>query len=188
MKRSLLWIVVIPLMVMATFVAADAQEGAGQGESGQWHSFGESRSAQKKPTQVKSSSGPASMSAAERTLFELTNRARMEQKLKPLKWSPALADAARTHAKKMAAAGTISHQFPGEMDLSYRVRLVGVHFTEVAENVAQGPSAAVIQNEWMQSPHHRENILDPDLSFIGIGVVTRNGELFAVQDFDKPTP
>jgi hypothetical protein len=35
----------------------------------------------------------------------------------------------------------------------------------------------------MNSPPHRANILDPELDSLGVAVVERNGELFAVQDF-----
>ena len=32
---------------------------------------------------------------------------------------------------------------------------------------------------------HRANILDTDMNVMGIGIVERNGELFAVEDFSK---
>ena len=38
---------------------------------------------------------------------------------------------------------------------------------------------------WMQSPHHRENILDPELNVVGIAVVKGSDGLFAVQDFSQ---
>jgi uncharacterized protein YkwD len=37
----------------------------------------------------------------------------------------------------------------------------------------------------MKSPQHRANILDGDMDSTGIGVVKRNGQLFAVEDFSK---
>jgi len=37
----------------------------------------------------------------------------------------------------------------------------------------------------MHSPPHRANLLDKDMDSVGIGVVERNGELFAVEDFSK---
>lgn len=122
-------------------------------------------------------------SAAEQTIFDLANRERAALKLPPLKWNTGLATSARQHAQKMAQAGTLSHQFPGETDMGMRVRMAGVRFSSVAENVAQGPSAAVLHQEWMHSPAHRDNILDPELDSLGVAVVERNGELFAVQDF-----
>jgi uncharacterized protein YkwD len=130
-------------------------------------------------------SAPASplLSKDEQTIFDLANRERLAHKLPPLKWSAGLATAARAHAQKMAESGTLSHQFAGEMDMGMRFRVAGVHFTSAAENVAQAPSVAVLHQEWMNSPAHRDNILDPGLDSLGVAVVERNGQLFAVQDF-----
>jgi uncharacterized protein YkwD len=119
----------------------------------------------------------------EQAIFDSANRERAARKLPPLKWNAGLASAARGHAQKMAQAGALSHQFSGEADMGMRIRVAGVRFASVAENVAQGPSAAVLHQEWMNSPAHRENILDPGLDSLGVAVVERNRELFAVQDF-----
>jgi uncharacterized protein YkwD len=88
----------------------------------------------------------------------------------------------------MAQENTLSHQFPREMDLGTRIRLAGVRFRAVAENVAQGPSAASIHTQWMNSPPHRANLLDPDMDSIGVAVAERKGQLFAVQDFSQANP
>lgn len=130
----------------------------------------------------KSDARPAP-STAEQAIFDSANRERATRKLAPLKWNTGLASAARAHAQKMAQAGALSHQFPGEMDMGMRIRMAGVRFSSVAENVAQGPSAAMLHQQWMNSPAHRDNILDPELDSLGVAVVGRNGELFAVQDF-----
>jgi uncharacterized protein YkwD len=137
--------------------------------------------AQARPAQPK-------LSAPEQALFDAANRERTARRLAPLKWSAALASAARAHARRMAQANALSHQFSGEMDLGTRVRVAGVRFRAVAENVAQGPSAAVIHAQWMNSPPHRANLLDPELDSIGIAVAERNGQLFAVQDFSQASP
>jgi len=125
------------------------------------------------------------LSAPEQALFDSANRERAARGLAPLKWSAALASAARAHAQKMAQENRLEHQFPGEMDLGTRIRLAGVRFRAAAENVAQGPSAAVIHAQWMKSPPHRANLLDPELDSIGIAVAERKGQLFAVQDFSQ---
>ena len=128
------------------------------------------------------------LSSSEQALFDAANRERAARRLAPLKWNPALASAARAHAQKMARENTLSHQFPGEMDLGTRVRLAGVRFRAVAENVAQGPSAASIHTQWINSPPHRANLLDPELDSIGIAVAEGQGQLFAVQDFSQANP
>ena len=133
-----------------------------------------------------------SVNSAERALFEAANRERVAQGLPPLRWDEALANAAREHATRMAQRNALSHQFPGELALQDRARQAGARYTVIAENVAEGPAADTIHSSWMHSPHHRANLLDPDLTAIGISVVMsadrdsgRGGMLFAVQDFSQ---
>jgi len=124
-------------------------------------------------------------SSSERKLADAANRERSHLGLPTLKGDEALASAARRHATEMANHGTISHQFPGETSLPARATKAGARFTSLAENVAQASSAAAVQDLWMHSPPHRANLLDKDMDSVGIGVVERNGELFAVEDFSK---
>jgi hypothetical protein len=121
----------------------------------------------------------------ERELFDDTNRERSARGVALLRWDAELAAAARLHAQRMAQQNDLSHQFAGEPELSMRLRQAGAHFSAAAENVAEGPTPALIHDGWMKSPGHRENILDPALNSLGIAVVERNGQLFAVQDFSK---
>ncbi len=124
-------------------------------------------------------------SAAEQQLFAGVNRARKAQGLPGLKWNDALTAAARRHAGVMAQHGTAEHGFAGEPSLASRATQAGAHFYWLAENVIQGTSAEGIQEEFLKSPHHRANILDSDMDSIGVGVVERGGQLFAVEDFSK---
>jgi len=124
-------------------------------------------------------------SQAARELFDAANRERREQGLPTLRWNPALADAARRHAQLLAEHKSLSHQFPDEPSLPARATRAGARFTTIAENVAEAPSASAIHTLWMQSPHHRANILDRDLDSIGIAVAQRNGQMYATEDFSK---
>jgi hypothetical protein len=119
----------------------------------------------------------------EQALLQSANRERATRGLPPLKWSAALAEAARTHALRMAQANTLSHQLPGEPPMQERAARAGARFSSLAENVAEGPDAPTIQAEWMNSPPHRANLLDRQMDSIGIAVATNNGTLFAVEDF-----
>jgi hypothetical protein len=125
---------------------------------------------------------------AEKAFFDSANRERESRGFAPLHWDAALARSARVHAQMMAQRNTLSHQFPGELDLSTRARKAGAGFGEIAENVAEGPSTRQIHAQWMNSPPHRRNLLDPDLDSIGVGVAERNGLLFAVEDFSHGVP
>jgi hypothetical protein len=117
------------------------------------------------------------------TLFESANHERAAHGLAPLIWSATLARAARQHALRMAAQNTLSHQFPGEPGMAERASQAGARFSSLAENVAEGPSAQSIHQQWMNSPPHRANLLDAQLDSVGIAVAERKGVLFAVEDF-----
>jgi hypothetical protein len=83
----------------------------------------------------------------------------------------------------MAAEGPIAHRYNGEADLASRAGQAGAHFDLIEENVAVGPSASMIHDEWMNSPGHRENLLNPEVDRVGVAVVASRGVLYAVADY-----
>lgn len=121
-------------------------------------------------------------------LLQATNQDRSSQGLEPLRSDPALTKAAWEHAQRMVQSGTLSHQLPGEPDIIVRVQQVGLHCSTVAENVAEAPTAEQINDEWMNSTAHRANLLDPRVNTVGIAIVKRGGELYAVEDFARVVP
>ena len=129
---------------------------------------------------------PAEQSAATE-LFDAANQDRAQQNLQSLRDDPALTQAAWLHAQRMVQSGSLSHQLPGEPGLIARVQQAGVHCSTVSENVAQAPTAAQINYEWMHSESHRANLLDPRVNAVGIAVIKKHGELYAVQDFARET-
>jgi len=118
----------------------------------------------------------------------LGNQARAQAGAGPLKWDAALAAAARQHCLLMAANRSISHQYAGEPDVSARAKQAGAHFSLIEENVAFAPTPAAIHNAWMNSPHHRDNLLNPDVDRVGVAVVAGRGGLFAVADYERIVP
>src|SRR5271155_5678229 len=118
---------------------------------------------------------------AERDLLASVNQARRARGLAPLRWDERLAAAARRHAEVMAERGSAQHGFEGEPSLSARVKQAGAHFSWLSENVTQGPTPRFIHSQFMTSPPHRANILDRGMDSIGVGVVERRGQLFAVE-------
>lgn len=126
--------------------------------------------------------GSLEQSAAQQVM-QATNADRVAQGLPPLKWDPALAQAAAQHARAMAGQPALSHQYPGEPDLVARGAAAGAHFRSIAENVAMAPSPQALEKEWMNSAPHRANILDPRMNSIGVAVVKRGANDYAVEDF-----
>ena len=43
----------------------------------------------------------------------------------------------------------------------------------------------MIHDEWMQSPGHRTNLLNPDVDHVGVAVVESRGVLYAVADYER---
>ncbi|MHB8501687.1 MAG: CAP domain-containing protein [Candidatus Acidiferrales bacterium] len=125
-------------------------------------------------------------SAEEQALFDAANRERTSQGLQPLHWDPTLALAAREHARLMAIENLLSHQCPGEPPLQERAAQAGAKFSVIAENVAIGPTAASIHDGWMHSSGHRKNILNAEVTAVGIATTRGREGIFAVQDFSRP--
>src|SRR5258707_11988679 len=123
------------------------------------------------------------LTVAEQYLFTAANEARASQGLSPLRLDPVLTEASAQHAREMANRAAISHQFDGEPELATRGANAGAHFSLISENVGEAPSSVIIHDLWMHSPGHRANLLDPDVDSIGIAIVTRNNQLYAVEDF-----
>lgn len=126
--------------------------------------------------------GQVRVQPAER-LFVLANVERTKAGVGQLKWDPALARAAREHCLRMAYEGAISHRYPDEPSLTTRAAQAGAHFSLIEENVAVGSSAGQINQEWMKSPPHRANLLNPKIDRMGAAVVQSRGILYAVADF-----
>jgi hypothetical protein len=130
----------------------------------------------------------AKATGPEQTLFRLANQERMARGLTSLNWNDALAAAARAHALRMAQQDALSHQYTGELAMADRAAKAGARFSTIAENIGEERQAETLHAEWMESPPHRANLLDPQLDAVGIAVVEKNGNLFAVEDFAQIVP
>ncbi|WP_176441708.1 CAP domain-containing protein [Granulicella rosea] len=122
---------------------------------------------------------------SEQYLLAAANQDRALHGLGPVRWDARLTQAAVVHAREMARRGGISHQFSGEPDLADRASTAGARFSLVTENVAEAPNSAQIHDMWMHSAGHRANLLDPKVDSVGISVIQRDGQLYAVEDFAR---
>ena len=72
----------------------------------------------------------------------------------------------------MVRRGFFAHENPDGQQVWDRAVAVGYAYRKVAENIAAGQrSAEEVVLGWMHSPGHRANILDAELSQIGVGRV-----------------
>jgi hypothetical protein len=125
------------------------------------------------------------LTVAEQYLLAAANQDRVNQGLRPLHLDPVLTQASALHAREMADHATISHQFPDEPELADRGANAGAHFSLISENVGEAPTSVIIHDLWMHSEGHRANLLDPEVDSIGIAIVTRGHQLYAVEDFAR---
>ena len=127
-----------------------------------------------------------SRSVSEQYLFSAANAERVQRGLPELRWDDALYRAAERHAQEMAARREYFASVCRESrSLAMRGKAAGAKFSVMAENVAEASTAVVIHDAWMNSPGHRANLLDPQVNAVGISVVRRDGQLYAVQDFER---
>ena len=122
---------------------------------------------------------------AEQYLQQAADQERAALNLPPLRRDLALVAAARQHAQQMVEHNAISHQFAQEPDLAQRGAAAGAKFSLISENVAESPSALKIHTAWMHSEGHRHNLLDSNVDSVGIAVIARGHQLFAVEDFER---
>ncbi len=132
--------------------------------------------------------GPLNLRSEAEQIFALANQARAQAGMGRLTWDPTLAQAALYHCRRMVQEGPIAHRYGGEPDLATRAADAGARFGVIEENIAIGPSAEGIHNEWMNSPGHRANLLSPDVDRIGVAVIASRGVLYAVADYSHGVP
>ena len=126
---------------------------------------------------------------AEQQLLALANQARVEAGVPPLQMDQGLTQAARAHAAEMVAEQQLSHQFPGESSLTQRIAAESaLHLDRAGENVAYGNSVERVQDIFMHSPPHRENLLNAGFNVAGFGVVRNGDNLYVTQDFGHNLP
>jgi uncharacterized protein YkwD len=89
---------------------------------------------------------------------------------------------AQNWSQYMASTNTFAHQ-----NLSAVLASPGYQgYSTLGENILEGPagmSAADMNTTWMNSPDHRANILSPAYRWVGIGVATSGGTVWATEDF-----
>jgi uncharacterized protein YkwD len=99
------------------------------------------------------------------------NAARAQAGCGALVLNPALTAAAHGHAAAMAEKNFFGHASKNGGKFSGRIKAQGYRFHLAAENIAAGQSSvAEVVQTWLQSPGHRENILNCALRETGIAM------------------
>jgi uncharacterized protein YkwD len=128
----------------------------------------------------------------ERTIFQYTNEVRQRSGVPPLTWENSLRDVARGHSADMLVRHYFSHNSPEGSTPQQRI-LAGcrLNITGTGENIWMGTNqrgdtrqlARHVVDNWMSSPGHRSNLLQPEFTDIGIGAATNGKEVQVTQVF-----
>lgn len=120
------------------------------------------------------------LSATEAGFVAATNADRAAAGLPALCVADDVTQVARRWSAVMLGNGGISHNPALTTDIT--------GWSHVGENVGVGPSVDALEQAFMNSPHHRDNILDRDYTQVGIGTATSpGGTVYVTVDFRRPT-
>lgn len=125
----------------------------------------------------------------EKQAFALINEQRAKLNLEPLVWSEDVAKIARLHSENMANFSFFSHKGIDGLMVNDRADECGVKkWQAIGENIAynkgfENPVAFAV-DRWMQSPAHRENLLNSRWKESGIGIaITGDGTYYFTEVF-----
>lgn len=132
------------------------------------------------PTQA-----PSGLSAMEQEVLALVNSERAKNGLSALSWADDVAAVARAHSSDMINRGFFSHTNPDGESPFDRLKNNGISYRTAAENIAYGQKTpADVMNAWMNSSGHRANILNKNVTELGVGAVkNNNGTIYWTQVF-----
>ena len=136
------------------------------------------------------------LDAVTRLIVEKTNDFRGTEGRPRVAVNPKLAETAREFAGYMARTGRYGHTADGRRPAD-RVTGHGYDYCIVLENIAYAFDSRGFTTEelgkrlvegWKNSPGHRQNMLDPDVTETGVAVARgeKTGYYFAVQVFGRP--
>ncbi|WP_127553264.1 CAP domain-containing protein [Actinoplanes sp. OR16] len=132
------------------------------------------------------SDSPAS--PLQQQVLALVNRNRASHGCGSLTPDRRLIEAANRHAADMARRNYFAHEDSRGDRAGSRVADAGYEWKRYGENIARGQKSPFeVVTDWMNSPEHRENILDCRLDQMGVGLaIGADDTPYWVQDFATP--
>jgi len=121
------------------------------------------------------------------------NAAETHGRAQPLRWNDKLAAVALAHSRDMLRHHYFAHVDREGRTPTDRINAAGIRWRALAENIALNRTVADAERDLMDEPrfqqNHRGNILNPEYTDVGIGIVEApNGNLYITQDFIATPP
>ena len=114
------------------------------------------------------------LSQDEKLLLDLINKERANANLSPLQADAELMKVARTKANDMSQNNYFSHYSPTYGSPFDMMRQFGITFKAAAENIAGNSTVQGAVSSWMKSEGHRNNIMNGNYNYTGIGIAKSN--------------
>lgn len=109
----------------------------------------------------------------------------------PMKWNPALGEAALAHSRDMAQEANLTHQGSDGSTVGQRLTRIGYRWGLAGENIHMGvgtPEEAVAG--WVDSPGHCINLMNPTFTEMGAAYAVdrdrRGGNIYWTQVLSTP--
>ena len=130
------------------------------------------------------------------SVMRASNARRAEAGLAPLSLDTGLSESARRYSQKMRDLAFFSHDAPDGEDLARRLpEDARYRYARLGENLwsAQGALdwradslSAQATEDWILSPSHRDNLLEPIYDVAGVGVAVDTDQVFVTMLYAKP--
>lgn len=115
---------------------------------------------------------------AEKGFARRINAERAERNLGKLSLDPELSKAARVHTNEMIRRSELYHT-PSD-----KLRKRITNWVVLGENVGVGGTVTSLHTAFMNSPAHRDNVLDATYQHVGIGTDKKGGRLWVTIIFE----
>ena len=114
---------------------------------------------------------PTFLAVQARECFDATNAFRVNHGRKPLTWDNAAALTATKHSRDMATNNYFSHTSQDDRSMTDRFAEVSQRkWNACGENIAAGNVYGISAFDgWVNSPGHRENMLNDQFQYLGVG-------------------
>lgn len=122
---------------------------------------------------------PAAATPSDEAAFvSALNQTRVNAGVPPLVVDAELTVLSRGWAQAMLEAGQISHASPISSGVT-------APWLKLGENVGTGPNVSEIMTAFINSPSHYANIIDPEFTRVGVGVVWDGPRMYTTHRFMK---
>jgi uncharacterized protein YkwD len=108
-----------------------------------------------------------------------TNQERTSRGIPALRDDPRIDTVARRHSQRLARDETVYHN----PNLASEIP----PYEYAGENVGMSDTCQSVHDAFLGSPGHKENMLDRDYQYVGVGVTERDDTVYVVVDFFTPT-